>query len=326
MKKIIIFRVIGEKKVGLGHVYRCISLAHEFYNNKIYFVTEKKNNLVKKIVSKSKYKLVVCDKKNLNKKIFSLNPDVVINDMLNTSKINVLPFIEKGISVINFEDLGNGAKYADLVINELYDKPINTLRNTLWGYNYFFVRDEFKNLKPSTFRENINNILLTFGGTDSLSLSEKIYVAIKDICHQNKIKLSIVTGPGYRNYRSLSKKIKNDKNCTLTHDTGVISKIMKKSDLAITSNGRTVYELAHMNVPTIVISQHQRETTHKFTNNKNGFISLGQFKNKITQKKLISNLHKIINQKKLRRTLYSKMQKYNFNNKNKIIHILRGYL
>ena len=151
MKKTIIFRVIGEKKVGLGHVYRCISLAQDFYNNEIYFITEKKNNLVKKIISKSKYQLVICEKENINKKIFSLNPHIVINDILNTKKPDVVPFVEKGISVINFEDLGNGAKYANLVINELYDKPINKLRNTLWGSNYFFVRDEFKNLKPSNF-------------------------------------------------------------------------------------------------------------------------------------------------------------------------------
>ena len=101
---------------------------------------------------------------------------------------------------------------------------------------------------------------------------------------------------------------------------------MKKSDLAITSNGRTVFELAHMNVPTIVISQHQRETTHKFTNNKNGFISLGQFKNNITQKKLTFNLLKILHKKTLRKTLYTKMLKFDFNNKNKIIDILWRFI
>ena len=52
---------------------------------------------------------------------------------------------------------------------------------------------------------------------------------------------------------------------------------MMESDIAICSNGRTE-ELAHLNVPSIVISQHDRELTHNFSKKHNGIESLGKYK------------------------------------------------
>ena len=50
---------------------------------------------------------------------------------------------------------------------------------------------------------------------------------------------------------------------------------MSKMDLAITSQGRTVYELASMGVPAIVMAQNDREAKHVFAGIQNGFINLG---------------------------------------------------
>ena len=103
---------------------------------------------------------------------------------------------------------------------------------------------------------------------------------------------------------------------------------MKSADLAITSNGRTVYELAHMNIPTIVISQHQRETTHLFANKSNGFVSLGKYKGTKTLKKVGSVMTELQENVTMRRKLFTRMKKYNFNNKikikNKIIDIVNS--
>ncbi len=49
--------------------------------------------------------------------------------------------------------------------------------------------------------------------------------------------------------------------------------------MAITSQGRTIYELACMGVPSIVLAQNSRELEHIFANIANGFINLGIGKN-----------------------------------------------
>ena len=54
-----------------------------------------------------------------------------------------------------------------------------------------------------------------------------------------------------------------------------MSGIMEGCDLAVCSAGRTVYELAHMCIPSVVMAHHSREDMHTFARPKNGFIYLG---------------------------------------------------
>ena len=50
---------------------------------------------------------------------------------------------------------------------------------------------------------------------------------------------------------------------------------MKQADLCVTSQGRTVFELASMGVPAVVLAQNEREAEHVFAGMGNGFINLG---------------------------------------------------
>ena len=52
--------------------------------------------------------------------VTDLNPDMVVNDVLNTTDEFILNLKEQGIVVVNFEDLGSGSDHADIVFNELY--------------------------------------------------------------------------------------------------------------------------------------------------------------------------------------------------------------
>ena len=50
---------------------------------------------------------------------------------------------------------------------------------------------------------------------------------------------------------------------------------MSKCDIAITSRGRTGYELAILGIPTIAMAQNKREEKHGFMCHENGFNYLG---------------------------------------------------
>ena len=54
-----------------------------------------------------------------------------------------------------------------------------------------------------------------------------------------------------------------------------VSTYMKKADIAFTSQGRTVFELASLGIPSIVLAQNKREQLHTFANMENGFLNLG---------------------------------------------------
>lgn len=50
---------------------------------------------------------------------------------------------------------------------------------------------------------------------------------------------------------------------------------MKDADLAFTSQGRTVFELSSLGIPSIVLAQNEREQLHTFAQMQNGFLNLG---------------------------------------------------
>ena len=296
----------------MGHIYRSLSLAHGMANQDILFVCDVDSEpVVKKLVG-SAYWLGVYDTANIADKIISLNPDLIVNDVLNTEK-NYIEYLKKEeIVVVNFEDLGTGASVADLTVNELYDYSILSGKNILWGYEHFFVREEFEKARPNKFRDSVSEVILTFGGTDQHDLSRIVYERIKEICKKYQVFVRIVTGPGYRGFTHLEKMVSETSGVSLTHATGVISSIMESVDIAITSNGRTVYELAHMNIPGIVIPQHEREETHSFAREQNGFVKMEPYVEGMSLESVPKLLEKLIINSQFRYMLFSRLEKFCF--------------
>ena len=303
---------MGSRLIGLGHIYRALTVAKELSENNIIFVIDKSNEILLNNLISNKIKTYSFIKSKIIKGIISLKPDLVINDILSTTKKDVIELKNKNIKVVSFEDLGNGSKHTDLTINEIYDKPLNNNLNTLWGTDYFFLRNEFETVNQNKFNKNVKNVLISFGGSDQHNLSLKSYNLIKDICKKQKIRIHIVTGPAYMFLKSIRDGTFNDDNVEIHNSTGIISKIMAQCDIAISSNGRTIFELAHMNIPTIVIPQHKRESTHSFSSSKNGFILLRVYNKDFKDEEISKNFKKLTKNYLFRYKMYKKMMNYNF--------------
>lgn len=99
---------------------------------------------------------------------------------------------------------------------------------------------------------------------------------------------------------------------------------MQKADIAVSSQGRTIFELAAMRVPTIIMSQNERELKHKFAQMENGFLNLGLGEN-ISEEAVENTLMWLINTPNIRHNMHILMSKWNFkNNINKIKRIIVG--
>lgn len=319
-RKKIVFNVIGSLEIGMGHIYHSLALAHEITDHEIIFICDEKYKIAVDKIAATDYKVIAAD--NVTDTIISLDPDIVINDILNTDEAYIKLLKENNIIVVNFEDLGTGSKYADLVFNELYDVPQCKGDNYMWGYQYLALRDEFDEATPHAFLENIENVLISFGGTDQSNLTMTSLKAIVSICQSNDIKIYIVCGSGYIFKKELEEYIGSleYKNIHLTYAIGVISKIMEKTQISLTSNGRTVYELADMNIPSIVISHHEREATHSFATLEKGFINLGIVNNR-TPNNIQKTFLKLVEDQDYRKLLFMNIQKYCFRkNKQKVVN------
>ncbi len=308
----IVFRVIGNVAVGAGHIYRSLSLAHEMTDHEVLFVTDHDNDIAARKLVDSEYWTAIYPKGELLDGVIELSPDLVVFDILNSDSGEVKRLRDNGIRIVSFEDLGPGSKFTNLTINELYDEPQLVGENYRWGQEYFFVRDEFSSATPAPFRDSVQGLLLTFGGTDQHDLSRKIFFAVREICARKGVHIHIVTGPGYRDFLNLQREIGLSKGVTLTHATGVISGVMEQCDIAITSNGRTVYELAHMNIPAIAIDQHERENTHHFARRENGFVPLGVYSAGKTELLVKQELRILLDDQIVRRSLYKSAERHSF--------------
>lgn len=274
-RKRILFVVAGYPAIGLGHVYRCLMLAHEIHNHEILFLCTKESELAAVRIAAHDYQSIL-QSGNLVDSVLALQPDIVINDFLDTDASYITKLKNQGISVVNFEDEGSGAEHADLVFNALYEKNGGARENTRYGHQYFCLRDEFIGCnKP--FAETVRSVLLTFGGTDFNDYSRKVLDTILDECKKRNITINIVTGPGYLFIDEMTRHIETlgYENIHFTYATKIISSVMERSDIAVSSAGRTCYELAHMNIPAIVLSHHEREARHTFACEENGFINIG---------------------------------------------------
>lgn len=273
-RKKIMFRTVGKRQVGMGHVYRCLTLAYKLTGHDIIFVSSKDSDIGIEKIKESNFPVITIENESEFEEILkNEKPDILVNDILDTTA-EYMQMVTKYVKrVINFEDVGSGAKYADAVINALYEKG-EKLHNEYYGSKYFCIRDEFLEEQPKDFSEDVENVLVIFGGADPSDLTGRLY----DICsvlhdkHPN-IKFHFLLGFAY----PYADKILTDeaKNIFVHKDVKRVSSYMSQMDLAITSQGRTVYELASMGVPSIVLAQNEREAEHVFAGIQNGFINLG---------------------------------------------------
>ncbi len=320
----ILFNIVGNVKVGTGHVFRALSIAHEITDHQVAFVCNLESvEMVQEIVG-DRYIVYEESSESFMGVLSEYSPDLVINDILNTDEKFIQSIKEFGARVVNFEDLGRGALFADLVFNELYDVPLLEGDNIFWGRDYLFIRDEFDSATPNTFSSNVTTVLLAFGGVDPSNYTLKSLKKIVNICASRRINIRIVVGIGYQHLDGLLEYIKNHDYdlITVVSGTGVMSMQMEDTDLAIVSNGRTVYELAHMNIPSIILSHHSREESHSFGCEDTGFVNFGQLSN--DQEESLSEVFSdLVSNENRRRVLFNNIVKYSFiANKEKVINLI----
>ena len=260
----------GGLSMGMGHVYRTLSLADNLLAfAQIEFVTQSGDIVVQKVkdsgFSVSKFN----NEEEIQHYLAYRNPDVVVID-----KLDVAPCFSRYIKetlkakVVIFGNLSLGNRYADVVVNAIigtdfknrsfFDKSTRTLY--LQGPKYLVLRDEFyENTKQCVYRANLRNVLLIFGGSDPANLSCKVLRKIFRMEHN--LKVDIVLGPQFgfiselNNILELADKSRDD--VAIHYDVDNVSHFMLNSDLVMTSGGTTMFEAFCLGLPTIAFYQNE---------------------------------------------------------------------
>lgn len=267
--------VNGNNTRGIGHIYRALEVADEFYSKPdIYYDV---NQTAPGVFGATTHTLIGVDGiADLFARCRETPYTLFINDILTTSidyMIGLRSVLPDQCKVVNFEDDGEGAGKADLVFNALYgegDAP-----NVKAGEKYYISPKSFLFYDPIPVREQVRRVFVCFGGADPQGYSDRLLrIIASDPAKYGPYGFTVVLGRAKRNVDELMKY--NDlPNVQVLYDVDDMPGLMSQCDVAVTSRGRTGYELAMLGIPAIAMAQNRREERHGFVSDENGFTYLG---------------------------------------------------
>lgn len=270
-QKIAIY-VNGNNTRGIGHIYRALELADEFFvKPDVYYDV---NQTRRDVFGKTTHNLIPVDG---IAELFQICKEkqytVFINDILTTSidymigLRSVLP----NAKIVNFEDDGEGILKADLVFNALYSRT--DLKQVYAGEKYYISGKTFMFYEPIEIKPEVKKVFISFGGADPQNYSDRLLKMISKEEYK-KYHFTVVLGRAKKNVDALLKYNKYE-HIDVKFDIANMPEIMTNCDIGITSRGRTGYELAILGIPSIAMAQNEREEKHGFVCNENGFTYIG---------------------------------------------------
>jgi len=273
----IFIRVDASEHIGMGHLMRCIDFANHASEKGVNPVFLTSTSSAKEIIDAKGFKCILIAKnyKHAFKEIKSLKNNhsakVILLDINYCSTIEqrheYFVFLQElktlDLFLITFEDLSSDVFPADIVIIpyvggeslKVHKKVGSTY---LLGPKFFPVREEFINVTKKQSPQNVKNILITMGGSDSNQITIKVVKALSKL--KLNVHLKVVSGSlsqlSDEQVRALLSNY--DGSFQVIKDAHNMAELMNESQLAITNSGLTKYEMGNMGLPAIVISNNSK--------------------------------------------------------------------
>ena len=261
--KRVLFRLDVNKRLGMGHMSRCLDLSNKLrkYNINSYFLL-KNNSYISKFDNELKSKIFTfsnSDYKNEISKIEELNNkkkfDCLVLDLKKLPGKNFFLQLKKKIKIVVIDNTEENSFLANLVIwpwvNEQYTK-----KNGSQDDKKFLVGTKFMQLgyttKKISKKKIPNSILISMGGSDKRNLTYKIVKSFKK--SGAKFHLGIVIGDFFTDHNKILQIIKNDNRFSVIKNQRGVLSIMSEYKIGIFSFGITVCEAFYSGLPSIVLS------------------------------------------------------------------------
>jgi spore coat polysaccharide biosynthesis predicted glycosyltransferase SpsG len=254
----------GGRNSGLGHITRCVSIYRAFEEVDIQpEIIVNGDETVRDFV------------KNENCRIFDWlnNQEALVTILKDADIVFVDSYLAGHDLYEKISDIvGTGVYFDDnirmnyprgFVLNgalfaERMPYPERNDVEYLLGIQYAPLGREFWNVPEKSIRTIIETVVITFGGADTRNLTPKVLRLLQDACPQ--LIKKVIVGNSFQNIAEIE-KLKDDYTELIYHPNAAkMRNIMFESDVAISSGGQTLYELARVGVPTIGICVADNQT------------------------------------------------------------------
>lgn len=281
MTQNILFRADSSFTIGTGHIMRDLVLASKYRKNgdSVTFATLNLEGNINHTIKEHQFQIKILQTNHIEEIIQLIlihKIDLIVIDHYDiTFSYEEQLKKETNVKILSFDDTYE-KHHCDILLNHnIYADPKRYAHlvpqecELKCGSKYTLLRDEF------LIEKKKKTILVAMGGADSSNLNIKILKTLKTF---TDIKVIVITTSANQNLDTLNQYVHNKKWIKLAINSSKIAKLMKKSDLAITTPSVTLNELYFMNVPFIAIkiAKNQKEMYQYLK--KNNFNVLKKFK------------------------------------------------
>ena len=259
MKQKMCIRVDGSPDIGLGHIVRCISLAHMLKDDfSIHFFALEIPDSLKSEIIQNGWRITDIEKESDFLKSLSENEIVILDGYQFDSDYQKL-IKNKGCKLVCIDDFHDQHFYSDLVINHAPGVTKNDYGGEVYtkyllGPDYALLRPEFLEMslnKNKINSKDIKNIFICFGGSDFKNLTAKVLSWLPS----EKFKVTLVLGNAYSHRDELNKVIEESQGLEIFVKNSLSAKEMRneleQADLAIVPASGIALEALSINKPLI---------------------------------------------------------------------------
>jgi CMP-N-acetylneuraminic acid synthetase/spore coat polysaccharide biosynthesis predicted glycosyltransferase SpsG len=263
----ILFRVEGRPQYGLGHVYRSLAIAEairESSRAEIAFLMPIEDAEGARVASAHGYPVRLAAQDRLSvilDQIRDFGPEILVNDLRTLDADYLRELSHLGATTVNLvdtpEDIETTERYEQTIVS-LMAQERETPEGFYSGPAYAILREQFRG-REKVVREEPKLVLLSFGGSDPQGLTLKAAAALQGL--PAGIDVVAVAGPAFsfrREYEEMAAA--QARRIPLINEAGGhIAELMLEADVVVGSGGMSVYEIAALGTPGIVLGQNARE-------------------------------------------------------------------
>ena len=266
----------GGKNIGFGHITRCASIYQAFEEIGVSpeFIVKGDENVRGLLQDKNSK---VFDWLNNQETLLAIvrNVDVAFIDSY-LADYSLYEKISKLVKTgVYFDDdirieYPKGFVLNGTVLAKQMSYPKKKDVTYLLGPQYIPLRKTFWNIPAKLIHDNIETVMVTFGGSDMCDITPKIQKVLNETYPY--LQKRIILTRLFANMSEIKKL--RDKNTELIYEPDAIKlkKIMQESDIAISAGGQTLYELARIGVPTIAVCTADNQLNNICSWEKTGFV------------------------------------------------------
>lgn len=265
------FRTGGGRRIGLGHVRRCLSLALALRAQGAHslFLLDGDSEVCGLAAAEGFDTIRIRPEDDLQETIRQcrdFNVDAIVADSYTFSSAYFRKLGEAARVVAVLDDLADRELPVTLVVNgsasaEQLDYRGASETACLLGPQYILLRPEFAGLPVRVIAGRVGRVLITVGGSDPNNLTVRLMQWIARAL--GSVKQDVVVGPLFENLEVFQAEASMVAGSIVLHkDPMDMRGLMLAADLALCGGGQTTYELAATGTPVIAVRTAENQTVN----------------------------------------------------------------